>query len=124
MGLTDTLRKAALWGLAGVADRPNKNKRGSRPKWENKESCPKGQNRETKSKHGYKGSLSWGQTGKLGENKQQETWLEMKNTLEGINHRLEEAEGPVSDLEDKVAENHPKQQKSLSDLAQEEDSTL
>lgn len=49
----------------------------------------------------------------------------MKNTLDGINHRLEEAEGPVGDLEDKVAENHPKQQKSLSDLAQQqEDSTL
>ena len=35
----------------------------------------------------------------------------MKNTLEGINSRLDEAEDQIRDLEDKVAENTQSEQK-------------
>ena len=38
----------------------------------------------------------------------------MKNTLEGINSRLDEAEGSVSDLEYKVAENTQLEQQKES----------
>ena len=35
----------------------------------------------------------------------------MKNTLEGLNSRLDEAEDQIRDLEDKVAENTQSEQK-------------
>ena len=38
------------------------------------------------------------------------TITEMKNTLEGINRRLDEAGDRISDLEDKVAENTQSEQ--------------
>ena len=35
------------------------------------------------------------------------TISELMNTLEGINHRIDEAEDGISDLEDKVEKKHP-----------------
>ena len=41
------------------------------------------------------------------------TIIEMKSTLQRCSNRLDEAENPISNLEDKVAENTQSQQQKL-----------
>ena len=46
---------------------------------------------------------------------------EMKKTLRGINNKLAEAEGQISDLEDTVAENTQSEQKKKIEILKKED---
>ena len=48
--------------------------------------------------------------------------LKLKNTLEGINNRISEAEEQISDLEDKVAETTFEEQNKVKKVKRTEDS--
>lgn len=46
----------------------------------------------------------------------------MKNTLEGVNSRLDEAKGQITDLEDKETEHPQQEQKKEKSILKNEDS--
>ena len=51
------------------------------------------------------------------------TKTEMKNTLERINSRIDEAENGISNLEDKIAENTQSEQPQEKEIQKQEDSS-
>ena len=55
-------------------------------------------------------------------NIQRQTITEIKNTLEGINSRVSEAEGQISELKDKMAEISSEEQNKVKRMKRAEDS--
>ena len=58
---------------------------------------------------------------KMNQSEMKNTISKMKNTLEGIN-RLDETEGQINDLEDKIEENTPSEKQKEKRIKKYEDS--